>query len=339
MIKFFRKIRQKLLTENKFSKYLLYAFGEIILVVIGILIALNINNRNIEHQKEVKMETLFESMLNEFETDIVKVNDVLETERIKDSLFTIILNGDLKQNDVGVVFRVMSYSALEISDIAFNNLVNNIDEIPKKYKEIYEGLNILHIQIKPKYLMISEKLESFFFEELQKWTKTKPWYYKINSRNVDGLMEYALNDPLFKNFVFRSKQTLGNKINALERYNYQASRSYIEIHKILKKKNELPDFITSDFRYLSTDKLQKYEGLFEYKKNPKTKIKITSKEGFLFVEYEWTENTNFDFFPKTDLEFNYGNNRKLFFNKSSNGDILGFTEEINKVKYIYLRSE
>ena len=44
MIKFFRKIRQKLLSENKFSKYLLYAIGEIILVVIGILIALQINN-------------------------------------------------------------------------------------------------------------------------------------------------------------------------------------------------------------------------------------------------------------------------------------------------------
>ncbi len=39
MIKFIRKIRQKILTQNKFSKYLLYAVGEITLVVIGILIA------------------------------------------------------------------------------------------------------------------------------------------------------------------------------------------------------------------------------------------------------------------------------------------------------------
>jgi sensor domain CHASE-containing protein len=46
MIKFFRKIRQTMLTENKFSKYLLYAIGEIVLVVIGILIALSINNWN-----------------------------------------------------------------------------------------------------------------------------------------------------------------------------------------------------------------------------------------------------------------------------------------------------
>ena len=46
MIKFFRKIRQNLLMENKTSKYFKYAIGEILLVVIGILIALSINNWN-----------------------------------------------------------------------------------------------------------------------------------------------------------------------------------------------------------------------------------------------------------------------------------------------------
>lgn len=50
MIKFFRKIRQRLLSENKFSKYLIYAIGEIVLVVIGILIALSINNGNEERK-------------------------------------------------------------------------------------------------------------------------------------------------------------------------------------------------------------------------------------------------------------------------------------------------
>ncbi len=44
MINFFRKTRQQLMAENKFSKYLIYAIGEIALVVIGILIALQINN-------------------------------------------------------------------------------------------------------------------------------------------------------------------------------------------------------------------------------------------------------------------------------------------------------
>jgi len=66
MIQFFRKIRQKLLTENKFSKYLLYAIGEIILVVIGILIALQINNwnENLKSQKEQYF------ILNKLQSDI-----------------------------------------------------------------------------------------------------------------------------------------------------------------------------------------------------------------------------------------------------------------------------
>jgi hypothetical protein len=52
MIKFFRKIRQKLLVENKISKYLLYAIGEVVLVVIGILIALSVNNWNEGNKKK-----------------------------------------------------------------------------------------------------------------------------------------------------------------------------------------------------------------------------------------------------------------------------------------------
>jgi hypothetical protein len=62
MIKFFRKIRQKLLNENKFSKYLIYALGEIILVVIGILIALSINNWN-DVRKDQKIESNYLSGL------------------------------------------------------------------------------------------------------------------------------------------------------------------------------------------------------------------------------------------------------------------------------------
>ena len=66
MIKFLKNIRQKELSDNRFSKYLLYAFGEIVLVVIGILIALSINNWN-ERQKAKANETV---ILNSFITSI-----------------------------------------------------------------------------------------------------------------------------------------------------------------------------------------------------------------------------------------------------------------------------
>jgi hypothetical protein len=63
MIKFFRKIRQKLLSENKFSKYLIYAIGEIFLVVLGILIALQINNWNENRKQQNKLQQNYHEIL------------------------------------------------------------------------------------------------------------------------------------------------------------------------------------------------------------------------------------------------------------------------------------
>ena len=70
MIKFFRKIRQRLLTENNFSKYLLYAIGEIVLVVIGILIALQINNGNEARKKSSLAKTYRLKLIEELDSDI-----------------------------------------------------------------------------------------------------------------------------------------------------------------------------------------------------------------------------------------------------------------------------
>tara|TARA_R110001592_G_scaffold124156_2_gene332829 strand:+ start:248 stop:988 length:741 start_codon:yes stop_codon:yes gene_type:complete len=77
MIKFFRKIRQKLLSENKFSKYLIYAIGEIILVVIGILIALQIN-QNAENKKTDKTRhDYYIQLLEDLNNDRQFVNETI----------------------------------------------------------------------------------------------------------------------------------------------------------------------------------------------------------------------------------------------------------------------
>jgi len=74
MIKFFRRIRQKLLSENKFSKYLLYAIGEIVLVVIGILIALQINNWNEEQKRRIEERDLLIELKRELNLNIKELN-------------------------------------------------------------------------------------------------------------------------------------------------------------------------------------------------------------------------------------------------------------------------
>ena len=66
MIKFFRKIRQNLLSEGSNSRYFKYALGEIVLVVVGILIALQINNWN-EYRKDISKSR---AILGEFKKDL-----------------------------------------------------------------------------------------------------------------------------------------------------------------------------------------------------------------------------------------------------------------------------
>ena len=78
MIKFFRKIRHRLLTENKFSKYLVYAIGEIILVVIGILIALQINNWNEKHQAQNKMVSNFQNLIEDLKSNKLQLLNLIE---------------------------------------------------------------------------------------------------------------------------------------------------------------------------------------------------------------------------------------------------------------------
>lgn len=67
MIKFFRKIRQRLVSENKFSKYLLYAIGEIGLVMIGILLALQVNTWNQERINTKEEQRIFQDLGEELQ--------------------------------------------------------------------------------------------------------------------------------------------------------------------------------------------------------------------------------------------------------------------------------
>lgn len=78
MIKFFRRIRQRLLTENKFSKYLIYAIGEIFLVVLGILIALQINNANEARKINQELVSINENIRQEFISNLDALNVVFQ---------------------------------------------------------------------------------------------------------------------------------------------------------------------------------------------------------------------------------------------------------------------
>ncbi len=78
MIKFFRKIRYNLMEKGKTTKYLKYAIGEIVLVVIGILIALQINNWNEQRKENSNEQAILKRLEKEFISNKEQLQDKIE---------------------------------------------------------------------------------------------------------------------------------------------------------------------------------------------------------------------------------------------------------------------
>jgi hypothetical protein len=152
MIKFYRKIRQNLLMENKTGKYLKYAIGEIILVVIGILLALQINNWNENRKLKEKEISNIQNLVEEigFNNTILKsLNEVDSTSLIVGKkMLTILKNKDSKYKDsMSYDFSKMLDSRIFISRrTAYENLksidfnVIKSDSIRMNLSFIYDGL-------------------------------------------------------------------------------------------------------------------------------------------------------------------------------------------------------
>ena len=138
-----------MLTENKFSKYLIYAIGEIVLVVIGILIALQINNWNeIRKFKNLEIVTLIE--IQKGLNQALKENERAEKENIWtiESYKILLEHFDKKlpySQSLNTKFRLLlgwqepdfSYSGFEIFKSRGPDLISN-DSIKIKLLEIYE---------------------------------------------------------------------------------------------------------------------------------------------------------------------------------------------------------
>ncbi|TVZ14073.1 DUF6090 family protein [Maribacter sp. MAR_2009_72] len=99
-MKILRKFRQRLLEESKFSKYIIYAIGEIVLVVIGILIALAINNKNEEHNIIEQEQVILKQIRADYRSNLQQLENKIEMRRklISESL-TIL---DIISNNISI---------------------------------------------------------------------------------------------------------------------------------------------------------------------------------------------------------------------------------------------
>lgn len=129
MIRFFRRIRQKLLTQNKFSKYLIYAVGEIILVMIGILLAFQVNswkeqrdNSDLEKVMMKNLNTEFEKNLQKLKALRIQYNETDKSIRLLMS-FMKMTSGDLEKINTDSLIS----KAIDVYD--YNPTQNSLTEI------------------------------------------------------------------------------------------------------------------------------------------------------------------------------------------------------------------
>ena len=165
MIKFFRKIRLNLLSEGKTGKYFKYAIGEIILVVIGILIALQINNWN-EHRKSANQESLYLNRLlsennediNTFSNNIADLKKGIESiehlslalnsGKATDSALVAATNDFFRYGSIYPIFSSSTSTFEDLSstgnlkDIKNTELRNQLVKHYAKHKQVAEWIKI-----------------------------------------------------------------------------------------------------------------------------------------------------------------------------------------------------
>ncbi|MBC2838587.1 DUF6090 family protein [Robiginitalea sp. SC105] len=150
MIRFFRTLRQQALSGNRLGRYLLYAAGEITLVVIGILIALQVNNWN-ESQKELALEKeVLAEIMGDLDSGVASLENDL---RINQNLITLadeiqeqVLQNPTYTDTIGAKFGTLNFSTtLSINTSGYDNLKNiglgvvRNDSLRKTITEFYEN--------------------------------------------------------------------------------------------------------------------------------------------------------------------------------------------------------
>lgn len=219
MIKFFRRIRQKLLNDGNLKKYLIYAIGEMFLVVVGILIALQINNWNEGRKRSDTEVQLLQNMKQAIEYDIERTKFFVEgNERVVRSCKAILdaFDNDLPYNDsLSLHFeQANQWWKVLISKHAYENakfygldFIKN-DSTRNQLSSLYEGLWIYAETLDERqamyyYQTVSPILSDLFESIDHNW-------YIAERGNVPYDYEALKKNKTYRNIL---KTNIGNREN------------------------------------------------------------------------------------------------------------------------------
>ena len=222
MLKFFRHIRKKLMEQNKVRTYLLYAVGEILLVVIGILIALQVNNWNEARKEHQQYLALLENLRTDAETNMVRLSDdhnqaVVVRDRIEQ--FLTMISSDDKDIPVdtlafysGSLFQIDSFSTPATSAYETAKSTGQIGMIKDKtlqelYLEFGEKRQWVEFQIE----LSGDMVYSTSFWELRKRVGSMAVFRNSNTDpypNEYQLTEQEYRDMLGEKAIFAAAESM-----------------------------------------------------------------------------------------------------------------------------------
>lgn len=182
MLKFFRRIRRKLIDEGSLNKYLFYAFGEILLVVVGVLIAIQLNNANERRKSENNGTLVLKKLKQELEEDIIYFDSLsseyddwfIETQHMLDTVLT----GQLEELNHNRQYNVASGTAyfLHINKNSYNELMNSGNKIEIKNSELKNDITryfqFVDIELN-KLNLDNERFNQWLYETIDVATLTR----------------------------------------------------------------------------------------------------------------------------------------------------------------------
>jgi len=252
-MKVFRNIRQKLASENKVMAYLRYAIGEIFLVVIGILIALQVNNWNENRKLNQKIIANLKNVQSELAVNILNSDGVIERFIKRDSVKNLILNNKLTysdyKNDIGfnrTLFAPFYYDNFDLNSIAFNNLIQNSEEIPRKYAPILDKLNYLYIKMKTRIDVLNQRYQRTVYSNADDLSRKKSWFVEDSFKGVhsDVAINFYLTNPQYREQVCTTLNDERNLSGAACKFRKTAIDAYLAIARVLGNEDKTPDNIS-----------------------------------------------------------------------------------------------
>ena len=213
MIKFFRNIRKKLAEQNKVAPYLRYAIGEIVLVVIGILIALQINNWNETRKFNSLKKVYINRLIDDLKQDTLQVNVLIDDLENRQLIIETAINDLNTANDDNFSIQsIENYfkdgwnmldftpSASTYSDLSQTGNMNvfrnsELTDLIKNYyvfiEDAIKGQNINKDWIIPLDVVLSRETTAFEFDPI-----TKHLFKTDNKKNA--MLNLIENKDLFK---------------------------------------------------------------------------------------------------------------------------------------------